>query len=775
MGEAEPAAVLRALHVLGVELHRIRVRQGLSLRGMARRLQVVGHGPLLDFEHGRRLIPADLVDVYLRLFPDEAKDLPTLRDAVLAARAARLVESRAPSDPAAPATPPNPPNPPVAQLPADLADFVGREAELAELDSWVNRLGGRPTVVTVSGPPGMGKTSLALHFAHRVAADFPDAQLFVELHGSHSRPSSVRQVLGTALTAFGVSRSTLPHRVDERAALFRSMVAGKRILLILDDVADEAQVRPVLPGHSHSLVLITARGPLAGLDATYRLPLDALSPVAALALFGNVVGSQRVTAEPSESRQIVAHCGNLPLATRVAGALVATWPQGRMRDWIAELADRNTRLSRLRAGDRGVGAVFEMTYHVLAPPARVLFRRIALLPGPDFGESVVGVLADLESDEVDQALTELVRRGMVQAATAVGRYRLHDLLLLFAEQRLAAEETPDSRDRVTRTLLTHLLGLAYDASSTLDPSGYTTPGPSSPFRTREHATRWLDAERAGLVPAVRAAARLDLGELAFPLLASLPWYWDLRCCWEEWQEVNEQVLALAERLRAPRQQAIALNGLAMVMLGVADHPAAAKFARQALAVAQHAGATDEEAGALNRLGRALGGLGDHEEAESCFIAAIDRCAQLGDRWEQAAATLHLGEVLRAAGRLAEAVPRAQAAVTLFGELGSLRSQAMAYCECAEIRLAQRDLDQAAAHYRTALELLRSHDDDWGVARCRLGLGQVFAAAGDVHGAARELTEAVTGFAAVRDTQFHDAAQQALAALGRDRPEGSADR
>ncbi|HTI24815.1 MAG TPA: NB-ARC domain-containing protein [Kutzneria sp.] len=749
-GENREPAALRAL---GVRLKQLRVRQGLSLRGMARRLGGTGHSALVDFEHGRRLLPADLLALYHNAFPDDAAELTRLWQAVLSARSDGVTAQRRPVDS-------------VAQLPADVVDFVDREAELGDVLTWARRAAG-PTVVAIAGEPGVGKSSFALRVAHRVRADYPDGQLFVALHGAGPRALAPAQVIAQLLLSLGVEDRDLPSDLDRRAALLRSVLSTRRVLIVLDDAADEGQVRAALPGHGAVLVLITSRGPLAALDGARHVRLDVFTPDAALELFRRVTGADRVAAELHESRQVVEHCGYLPLATRLAAASVATWPSGPIRDWAAELADRATRLRRLRVGDRGVDTVFELSYQALSAPAQVLFRRTPLLPGPDFS---AGTAASVVPDGVDASLAELVRRGMVQVSDRAHRYRMHDLLRLFAETRLSDEESVAERELAERAALDDLLRTAYDAGATLDPSGYAAPRPESRFVHRDEAIRWLDAESRCLPAAVRRAAELGLTELVFPLLAALPWYWDLRCRWDDWREVNQHALALAVTVGDGRQQVIALNGLCIALRSVGDVQAAIGHGRRAVRLAHRIGCLDEEAGAMDRLGCALGDVGDHAAAVSLFTGAIRLNEQLGERWSLATSRRHLGETLSRLGELDRAAAAFEQAVAEFIELGAVRSAAMTFCAHAEVLLAQGELAAAADRCRSALASFRSQDDHWGVAYARFVLGRVLMAGERREDAVRELVIAVDAFGALRDNSYQAEALRALAALS-DLPAG----
>ncbi|MEV4143706.1 tetratricopeptide repeat protein [Amycolatopsis sp. NPDC049691] len=733
MAPGEAAAVAR----LGAALRDVRTTTGLSLRGLAKRFGVIGASALVEYEHGRRLVPEDIIGFYEREFGPAAEGLRPLHAAALRERSGAGRRE-------------------LAQLPADLADFAGRETELASLVSWATQPRSGLGVACLSGAPGIGKTSLAVRFAHQVADRFPDGQLFVDLQGTKTPPPRAEDLLGELLSALGVSAAVLPVGVNARGGMFRSLVRGKRLLVVLDNAADESQVRPLLPGHREALVVVTARGPLTGLDTAAQLLLGELDAVSAFELFRRVVGAERVAAELAQSRRIVDHCGGLPLATRLAAAQLTAWPRSRLLDLAEQLGQRARRLESLRAGDRAVRGAFEASYQALPASARTVFRRLALMPGPDFAMSAA-------PEDGERAVAELVRRGLLQPSAQVGRYRLHDLIRLFAAERLDAEESPAERETAERALLHTLLHDAVDAGSVLDPS-LPTPADGR-FRERASAVRWLDTERRGVVAAVRRACELGMAGSVFGVLAALPWYWDLRCHWEDWREANTHVLALAERMDRLEEQLTAHNGLSIVSRQLHDPETAICHAQAALAMARKLGRLDDEACALDRLGCALGDLGAHEEAVEHLREACRLNEEVGDVWASAASVRHLGHVLHACGRLREAAVQLRRAVGLFGEHGAWRSEAMARCWYGDVLLDQRAPAQAAEQYEAARDSFTAQDDAWGVALARLGLGRVYTSEGDTARATRELTAAAETFAALRDSRHETAVLRALSALG----------
>jgi DNA-binding SARP family transcriptional activator len=334
---------------------------------------------------------------------------------------------------------------PPAQLPADPVDFTGR-TDLA--DQLVDRLRGRSVLAigTVSGMPGVGKSALAVHVAHRLTGDFPDGQLYVDLRGSTDRPASPGLVLGAFLRAVGHPETDLPSTVDDRAGLFRTSLAGKRMLLVLDDARDAEQVRPLLPGTPGSAVLVTSRTILAALPATAITQLDVLSHDEALELFTGIVGEQRARAEPAATTRIIAACALLPLAVRIAGDRLAARPRWSIAALAARLADERGRLTELGTAELTVADTFLSSYRALDPDQARAFRLLASTDPPDLP---VATILDLPPDQAERVCESLVDKGLL-TSPAPGRYGCHELLRLFGRQlpatSSASHRSPTAED-----------------------------------------------------------------------------------------------------------------------------------------------------------------------------------------------------------------------------------------------------------------------------------------------------------------------------------------
>ncbi|HKR51972.1 MAG TPA: BTAD domain-containing putative transcriptional regulator [Pseudonocardiaceae bacterium] len=336
-----------------------------------------------------------------------------------------------------------------AQLPADITDFTGRKVQLATIQHLAATDRYESMLVAITGKAGVGKTTLAVHAAHRLRVHYPDGQLFVDLRGAQGHPLAPADVLARFLRSLGVDRTAIPDDIEERAALYRSRLADRRLLILLDNAAGEAQLRPLLPGTPECAVLVTGRIRLAGLNGTRLIDLDILEPDQAVELLARVAGPLRVAAEPGAAREIVRLCGFLPLAVRIAGARLGARPHWRLERLEADLADEDHRLDTLRAGDLDVRASLALSYENLDPTARCAFRRLGLLEVHDFAPWITAALLDIPQAKAEELVDTLVDMQLLEVAgpDAAGalRYRFHDLLRAYARELAAAEEPEADR------------------------------------------------------------------------------------------------------------------------------------------------------------------------------------------------------------------------------------------------------------------------------------------------------------------------------------------
>lgn len=336
---------------------------------------------------------------------------------------------------------------PPAQLPPDIVDFTGCDAQLAviaqHLIAGADRSGMVP-VAAITGKAGVGKTALAIHAAHQLRAHFPHGQLYVDLRGAQAQPLDATQVLGRFLRALGVDTTAVPDDVEERAALYRSRLANRRLLILLDNAEDEQQLRPLLPATPSCAVLITSRPRLVGLSGAHRIELDIFEPDQAVELLAWIAGPQRVADELAAAQQIVRLCGFLPLAVRVAGVRLGARPHWRLARLAADLSDERRRLDELAFGDLAVRASLALSYQRLAEPARMAFRLLGLLDAPDFPARVCAALLDIPQAEAENVLDTLVDAQLLDPAgpdsAGAARYRCPDLLRVYARELVIAQE-----------------------------------------------------------------------------------------------------------------------------------------------------------------------------------------------------------------------------------------------------------------------------------------------------------------------------------------------
>ncbi|WP_236725464.1 tetratricopeptide repeat protein [Amycolatopsis orientalis] len=462
------------------------------------------------------------------------------------------------------------------QLPGSVRDFTGRAEHLAALDALIPPEPGqyderpRSVVITaVDGAGGMGKTTLALHWAHRIQDRFPDGTLHVNLRGyGPGTPVTSGEALSGFLRALGVAARAIPADVDAQAALLRSLLAGKRTLLVLDNAHSAEQVRPLLPGTAGCMVLVTSRDSLTGLvvtDAAHRLTLDLLTPPEALDLVTGILGAERAAAEPDAVAALIRLCARLPLALRVAASRAAAHPHLTVADVVTELEDDRTRLDVLSefADERAaVRAVFDWSYRRLPPEQARLFRRLGLHPGPDLSLPAAAALAELPPAETRPLLAALAGAHLIEP-TAGGRYRFHDLLRAYAADQARHYDTDEERERALEALLTFYTYTVCTADYYIYhlfvqmPAAVAVPRHPHPIDTPDEAWAWLGTERANILAALQHAAERRLDHHTIPLAHACRFLCSLGGP-QEWIRAHGAGIAAAKRVGNRTQEAILL-------------------------------------------------------------------------------------------------------------------------------------------------------------------------------------------------------------------------
>ncbi|MEZ7126155.1 BTAD domain-containing putative transcriptional regulator [Nonomuraea sp. AD125B] len=527
-----------------------------------------------------------------------------------------------------------------------------------------------PVIVAVSGPPGVGKTTLAVHVAHLVRDRYPDGQLFVRLHGASATPRDPSDLLAELLRALGVDSAGVPASTEERAATYRAMIADRAVLVLLDDAAGAAQVQPLIPGTPRSAVLLTSRGPLPALPGAVTYALDVPTPAGARALLAGVAGADRVASDPEAAQAILDACGRLPLALRIAGARLATRPAWPLAELARRLADASA-LKELRAGHLDVRATFEASYATLSPPARHAFRLLGSVAADGVAAWTVAALAGASPYDVDGSLEELAVAGLITAgaadAAAQPRYRMHDLLRGFAGELFHAEESGERRTAALRRAAAEARARAAGAAAEL-PLAFAPPPPDLPARTPPcpEGGAWLAAERGVLVAVAEAAARAGLVREAAGLAYAL----------------------------APFLVVRGFHDDAVRMVGTVAH-AAATAGDTVTETRLRLVSADAE---VDR--RRAGTVADE------FRHLLGRSSRAGDR--HAAAYALLGVAATLEHDLGSALTAATLAAERFQELGDAHGLLSAWTEIAGIQFYLRRHDAVGATCRLALAHLDGH-------------------------------------------------------------------
>jgi DNA-binding SARP family transcriptional activator/DNA-binding transcriptional ArsR family regulator/Flp pilus assembly protein TadD len=688
-----------------------------------------------------------------------------------------------------------------AQLPVDVWDFVGRARLVGEAERLL--AGDRQVaVVALSGSPGVGKTALAVHAAHRLAERFVDGQLFVDLHGATAglSPLAPMEVLGRFLRALGADPAAIPAGVEEAGALFRSWVAGRRVLVVLDNAADAAQVAPLLPASPGCGVLVTSRQALTSLEGAAHLRLDVLDPAEAVELVGRVAGRERVVAEAEAAAELASCCGWLPLALRIAGARLAARPAWPVVTLVERLAGEESRLDELELAEGGVRASFQVSYQQLAGGAAApdraaaeMFVLLGVLDGPDVGVRVAARLLDADQDTAERALERLVDAHLLETPRP-GRYRLHDLLRAYARE-LASQQRPD---RLRATALTRALGFytaaAWRALAVLRPGDNRLARVDDRWSKRElefadarAAFAWLEAERANLLAAVRQAAATPgvPSEISVQLAHALGVFHWVRSYWDDWAQANQTALEVAGRLGDRAGQAHALNdlGLAHWRQGRYDqavvsherslilrrelgdrrgegaslnnlglvyewqgrHDQAIPRLRESLAIWRELGDRHAEAISLGNLGNNYGRLGRREEALACQRESLARYREADDRDGLARGLRNLGGGSARLGRCEEAMACLHEGLAIYRELGDRDGQAFCLNDLGIVHRRQGKFALALGCQRKSLAMRRELADAHCEAESLWELGVTLRALGRIDEARAHWFEALAVF------------------------------
>ena len=610
------------------------------------------------------------------------------------------------------------------ELPADVGAFTGREVELAELDLLLpgdagrqGRVAGPVVISAVSGTAGVGKTALAVRWAHRVAEVFPDGQLYVNLRGyDPDQPVPPGEALAGFLRALGVPDQGIPLEVAERAARYRSLLAGKRLLVVLDNAATEEQVRPLLPGSGSVMVVVTSRDGLAGLvarDGARRLDLDLLPLPEAVAPLRTLIGA-RADTDPAATETLAELCARLPLALRVAAELASSRPDTPLAELAVELAGLQGRLELLEVGGdprSAVAGVFSWSYRHLPAEAARMFRLLGLHPAQDWDHHAAAALTDTGLPQARRLLAVLARAHLIQPARAA-RYQMHDLLCAYAARQATVHDTDRARQEALARLFDYYLAASAAAADHLGPLQFTSrpdpPPVSTPvpqFHDRAAALAWLEAERATLLAVAAHTARHGWPAHATRLAATIHGYLYERSP-SEGVIIHGLALDAARATGDRAAEARALAGLGNSHWGQGRFQQCADLCEQALTVAREMGDRVTQINALLNIAASYETLGRGGPSIDLFLQALALCRKLGDRAGEAVLLMNLAPSYYIRGRCQEGIECIQQALALgretgdpFGIVGSL--MALAQFDCVQGRY-----QEAEDHAREALAVVR---------------------------------------------------------------------
>ncbi|MBG0829051.1 tetratricopeptide repeat protein [Planomonospora sp. ID67723] len=687
------------------------------------REQLVGHLMTALYRSGRQ---AEALQVYRnarRTMIDELGIEPNERLQQLESAILTSDESLDPPDPptrisveprlALPAVP--------SMLPADIADFVGRQKQIDMIRQRLTVASSGAArfavpIVTIAGQAGIGKTTIAVRAAHSVAEHFPDGQLYADLHGGTSRPVSPMQVLERFLRALGLPGTTLPDSLDERAETYRMLLAGRRMLIMLDDATTESQVLPLLPGDPASAVIVTSRSRLGGLAGVTQVDVDLFDSVQSLDLLSHIAGAERMQSEPESSVALAELCGHLPLALRIAGARLAARPHWSVEQLTERLRDGARRLDELMHGDMGIRASLSLTYEGLSEETRRLFRRLAVLDSHVFSAWTSAALLDQPLADAQDLLDDLADAQLVDVIST-GRhintqYRFHDLIRVFARERLAAEESPAERTSALSRVLSSLLRLTQVARSReYGPSvtGHQPVPIPSPLpeelveRLVSEPITWFESERHVLLSGIRQAAQAGFVELCWQLALHAEDFFESRVYLDDWRETHEIALEAARNAGDRRGHAEMLYALGALSL------------------------TEQR----------------FDDAQRDFQAALTLFEEVGDELKVALSIRSIAFLERMRGRLQEAASRLEKALEIFCTIGDQVSAAHALHNLAQIRVDCNDVDGAKMLLAEALVRSKSSGNRRMTAQVLHRMGEAHLQANEFALAAGAFEEALT--------------------------------
>lgn len=649
------------------------------------------------------------------------------------------------------------------QLPSAVRAFVNRRADLRRLDAALDDRNAAVVIAALSGAAGVGKTALAVQWAHSVRDRFPDGDLYINLRGYDAAiPVSAQQALEAFLRALDVRAARIPADIDEQAALYRSVLSERRVLVVLDNASSAEQVRPLLPGTRSCVVVVTSRNRLTGLvvrEGADRMVLEALPPDDAVDLLREIVGAERVATDPEGALALARQCAYLPLALRIVADKATADPDVTLRRLADELASQQRRLDGFTVDDdlSEVRAVFSWSYQALPGADARLFRLLGAHPGPDIATAAAAALAQLSVADARRMLQNLADVHML-TQTGPDRFRLHDLLRAYAAERFEQEEPPVQARAASRRLLGWYFAAAYESYQVILPQGrlfshveFGQDTATIPvFDGLPDALKWCENEHANLMDAIAAAEALGFDDLVWKIAVSCMAFLERLSYWSDWIVSHERAVAATRRLgdkvaesfvtmllgdaywfrgrfddalstyrdavaasRAARDrwtEGFALRGSALVHLGRSNFEQAVSFAERARTIFRTIGETRGEGMSLLTIGMGLRGTGQLDAALARYAEATEVFQRITNPWSGAMVRYQVGLVLAQRGGHTQALVEFAAARTVFTELGDHRHLGQVLRDTGDSRAALGQVAEARACWELGHEIFQGLDD-----------------------------------------------------------------
>jgi tetratricopeptide (TPR) repeat protein len=659
-----------------------------------------------------------------------------------------------------------------SQLPAVTRAFASRTEELEGLRRW-RETARRAPLATLSGPAGVGKTTLALRWLHELRDAYPDGQLFVDLGGAQQIPAVAADVLDWFLVSLGVPARRIPVEPGRREALYRTETAGRRLVVLLDNAVSASQVRPLIPAGDQCLAVVTSRSRLSGLamEGAHWLQVDPLDEAGSVNLLREMLGAGRVCGEADAARELGELCGGLPLALSMVAARLATRPRRRLAREVADLRVERRRLDSLTLADGGsVEAALDVSYKGLDDDAATLYRLCAAHPGREFGTDVTAAATAWSAERAELTVDTLVEANFL-AEVSDGRFAYHDLVRLHAQRRAGLENTAEQRTSGLRRMAEWYLRRAVAADLAVHPLRqhlgpcYAEPGgPQPAFAGVPEALAWLEIERRNLRAVLDAAAAEHWHELVWQLCEALWGFFLHTRHYGEWIEMQRTGIASTRRCVNRRAEARLRSQLGFAYAKLGRYADAAAENTDALRLAEAVGDEQAAATALSQLGRAARGTGDLDAALRYYRRSRDIQQRLG-RWRGVAlCRRRIGDVLGRLGRFGDAFTELRAAAEAMHQLGDRTQHARTLMFLGSTRLRAGQVNLAERTLHEALALVRDLGSPYYQAEVLARLGELAEQSGDTDSARQHYEEAGALYAGVEDPKA-DAIRARLRSLG----------